>query len=142
MGDDTVQALSKAEKIRRYGEVFTPGEIVTAMCDMLEAGDPDVFDPGTTFLEPTCGDGAMVTEVLRRKFARCRRRADYTAALRSVWAMEIQPDNVAACIANVTALCGDFFKPTKEEMEIINDHVILADSLKIMRMIAEMEGRG
>lgn len=135
MGAETVQVLSKAEKVQVFGEVFTPPKIVGLMCDMLERETPGAFDPDKTFLEPTCGDGAFVCEILRRKFANCKKRSDYTQALRSVYAMEIQADNVSKTIENVTAMCGEFFKVTKEERQIINDHIIQADSLKIMRMI-------
>ena len=35
-----------------------------------------------------------------------------------------------------------YFKPNKKEREIINDHIIQADSLKVMRMINDMNTRG
>ena len=108
------------------------------MCDMLERESPGCFEPGTSFLEPTCGDGAFVLEILRRKFARCRCRKDYTTALRSLYAMEIQADNVEKTITRVTELCRAYFNPSKQELRIIKDHVIQADSLKVMRMIADM----
>lgn len=133
--------LDKKERIRQFGEVFTPDHVVSEMCDMLERESPGCFEPGTTFLEPTCGDGAFVLEILRRKFARCRGRKDYTEALRSVYAMEIQADNVEKTIARVTELCRESFTPTKQELQIISDHVIQADSLKVMRMIADMNER-
>jgi acyl carrier protein len=53
--------------------------------------------------------------------------------------MEIQTDNVNAAIENVTALCREYFKPTAEETDIIKNHIIQADSLKVMRMMAELE---
>lgn len=111
------------------------------MCDSLERESPGAFDPETTFLEPTCGDGAFVLEILRRKFERCKRRSDYTTALRSVYGMEIQADNVEACIANVTALVREYITPTRAELEIIRDHIIQADSLKVMRMINDFNRR-
>jgi hypothetical protein len=89
------------------------------MCDLLEKESPGAFEPERTFLEPTCGDGAFVVEILRRKFDRCQCRPDFTAALKSVYGLEIQPDNVAECIRRVTALCRQYFKPTKEEEQII-----------------------
>lgn len=107
------------------------------MCDLLEAESPGAFEPDRTFLEPTCGDGNFVVEILRRKFDRCRSRNDYTIALQSVYGLEIQPDNVAACISRVTALCESYFRPTKAEVQIINDHYIMCDSLKIMRMMSD-----
>ena len=86
-------------------------------------------------------EGVFVVEVLRRKFSRCKKRADFTTALRSVYAMELLPDNVEKTIKNVQNLCVEHFKPTKAEMQIINDHIIQADALKVMRMIAEMNER-
>ena len=132
------ERLSKGERVKKFGEVFTPEHIVKNMCDMLERENPgkDVFAPCTTFLEPTCGDGAFVVEILRRKFERCRCREDYRTALVSVYGLEIQPENVQVTIENVRALCREYFKPTKEELQIIDDHYIMCDSLKIMRMMA------
>ena len=104
---------------------------------MLEHESADAFEPTKTFLEPTCGDGNFVVEILRRKFASCVMRQDFTVALKSVYGMDIQADNIAECIRRVTALCNQYFKPTKEELQIINDHYIICDSLKIMRMMAD-----
>lgn len=132
------ERMSKKERVKAFGEVFTPPEIVRDMCDMLQAENPgrDVFAPETTFLEPTCGEGAFVVEILRRKFGRCRSRGDYTVALGSVYGFELQAENVVACIANVEALCREFFQPTRRELEIISDHIIQCDALKIMRMMS------
>lgn len=125
------------ERIRRYGEVFTPQRTVSDMCDMLQDESPDCYLPHTTFLEPSCGEGAFVLEILRRKFANCRKRADYSAALRSVYAFELQPDNVQIAIQNVAALCREHFKPTKDDLQTISDHIIQADALKVMKMMCD-----
>lgn len=130
--------MTKAERIRKFGEVFTPQHIVENMCDALEKEAPDAFDIGKTFLEPCCGDGVFVLEILRRKFARCVKRSDYSEALASVWAMDIQEWCVKATIENVIKLCNEHFKPTKEDIQVINDHVILCDSLKVMRMMNKL----
>ena len=133
--------MTKAEKIRQFGEVFTPLPTVREMLDTLEASDPTVFDPARTFLEPACGDGAFVVEILRRKFERCRTRKDFTVALESVYGFEIQDENVRACIRNVTELCYSYFRPTKQELQIINDHIIQCDGLKVMQMIERMNDK-
>ena len=130
--------MTKEERIRKYGEVFTPDHVVRDMCDMLEKENPDCFEPEKTFLEPTCGDGAFVLEILRRKFQRCRRRTDYTVSLASVYGMEIQADNVARTIERVKELCREHFQPTKAELQIIEDHVIQCDSLKVMKLLERM----
>ena len=131
--------LDKAQRIRQYGEVFTPLPTVREMLDTLEKQNPAIFDPERTFLEPACGDGAFVVEILRRKFERCRTRKDFAVALESVYGFEIQGENVRACIRNVTELCYHYFRPTKQELQIINDHIIQCDSLKIMKLMARMQ---
>lgn len=130
--------MSKAEKIRQFGEVFTPLPTVNEMLDTLEAADPAIFDPARTFLEPACGDGAFVVEILRRKFERCRYPGDYRVALESVYGFELQADNVAACIRNVIELCYRYFRPSRKDLQIIDDHIIQCDGLKVMKLL---EGR-
>lgn len=135
------ERLSKADRIRKYGEVFTPEWLVNDMLDMLEKESPCCFAPDKTFLEPTCGDGAFVVEILRCKFERCQRPSDYRTALESVYGFELQADNVRACIRNVTELCYRYFRPTKQDMQIINDHVIQCDGLKVMKLLARMNDK-
>lgn len=139
----THETLTKKERIQKYGEVFTPERIVKSMCDMLEKENPDEdpFRPSATFLEPTCGDGAFVLEILRRKFSRCRTRKDYTVAISSVWAMELQKQNVEETIRRVQSLCAEHFTPTKKDLETIREHIIQADSLKVMKMMNELNAR-
>lgn len=141
MSTSGASGMDKKDRIRKYGEVFTPQNIVEQMCDAMEGEAPDCWEIEKTFLEPCCGEGVFVLEILRRKFERCVSRKDYTAALLSVWAMDIQERNVDATIANVCVLCQRYFKPTKEEYQIIADHVILCDSLKIMRMMHELNAK-
>jgi len=129
---------SSSGRDRTDTEVFTPEWLVKDMCDMLESETlKDAFAIERTFLEPACGDGNFVVEILRRKLERCVMRQDYTVALKSVYGMDIQADNIAECIRRVTELCEKYFKPTKEELQIINDHYIMCDSLKVMRMMAD-----
>lgn len=129
--------LSKEERIRKYGEVFTPEWVVKKMCDVLEAENPGAFAPEKTYLEPACGDGAFVEEILRRKFGHCRSREDFRTALKSVWAFEIQEQNVTAAIARITRMCREHFPLGIEERQIIGAHIILCDALKVMKLLDE-----
>lgn len=106
------------------------------MCNMLERENPECYLPGKTFLEPSCGDGVFVLEILRRKFSHCKKRSDYTTALNSVYGFELQQDNVKKTIENVKKMCKEYFKPTKKELEIINDHIIQADAIKVMKLLS------
>lgn len=124
--------VKSAERVRDFGEVFTLPKTVNEMLGTLP---DDIFQPNTTFLEPTCGEGAFILEILRRKFVNCKKRKDYTASIASVYGMELQEDNVKKCIENVIELCSQYFRPTKVELELINNHIIQADSLKILAML-------
>ncbi len=132
----TKQIISK-ERVRDYGEVFTAEREVKAMCDLFHN---EIWDNiASSFLEPACGEGVFILEILKRKFERCKKRNDYTIALQSVYGMDIQADNVETCINNIIDLCEHTFKITKSEKEIIKNHIMQADSLKVMQMIVDMQ---
>lgn len=124
-------------RIKRYGEVFTPPKTVNEMLDMLEREDPNCFLPEKTFLEPTCGEGVFIVEILKRKFDRCQSTKDYDTALESIYGIDILKDNVEKTIKNVIDLCWEYFVPSEKNMEVIENHIIQGDSLKIMRMMSK-----
>jgi hypothetical protein len=97
----------------------------------------EMYEPERTWLEPAVGEGAFLLEVLRRKFARCKSRADYSAALHSVYGIDLQADNVEKTVENLTALAKKHFKPSKQDLETLRDHIIQGDGIKIMRLIQE-----
>lgn len=135
-GSTSENLIKSKERIDKYGEVFTPQWVVNNMCDALEKENPQAFQPDSTFLEPACGDGVFILEILRRKFSRCKKRKDFTTALESVYGFEILADNVDATIRNITSLCEEQFRPTKAELQIIRDHVIQCDGLKVMKLLS------
>lgn len=96
------QTKSK-KRVRDYGEVFTAEREVKAMCDLVK-DETDRID--SRFLEPACGDGNFLAEILTRKLAVVRRKykksiIDYeknaVLAITSVYGVDIMPDNVLAC---------------------------------------------
>lgn len=129
--------MTKQEKIRRYGEVFTPDWVASDMCQMLEDANPDAYAPESTFLEPSFGEGVFVLEILRRKFERCKTRKDYETAALSVYGFEIQPDNVEITIGKVLDFCERHFRVSKAVREEIKSHFILCDALKVMKLLSE-----
>ena len=129
-----MELIKSKERVQKYGEVFTPQWVVEKMCDELS---DEAWKPETTFLEPSCGEGIFILEILRRKFENCKTRKDYRTALKSVYGFEIQADNVKITIENVINLCKKYFKISQSDIEIINDHIIMCDGLKIMRMLNE-----
>ena len=96
------QAKSK-ERIREHGEVFTAEREVKAMCDLVK-DETERID--SRFLEPACGDGNFLAEILSRKLEVVKRKykkstLDYeknaVLAISSVYGVDIMQDNVLAC---------------------------------------------
>lgn len=131
------KTLSKKEKVRKYGEVFTPQWVVEKMCDALEEESGAFDDIDKTFLEPSCGDGVFILEILKRKFKLCKKKSDYIRAIESVYGFEIQDDNVDKCINNVIDFCKKYFNPNKNDIQVIKEHIILCDSLKVMKLLSK-----
>lgn len=135
-GSHMAQTKSK-RRVQEFGEVFTAQREVNAMCDLIPA---EMYEPERTWLEPACGEGVFLLEVLRRKFARCKKRADYSTALRSVYGIDLQGDNVEITIANLTELAKKHYKPSKDDLEVLRDHIIQGDGIKIMKLLGEYNG--
>ena len=96
------QTKSK-ERVKEHGEVFTAEREVKAMCDLVE-DETERID--SRFLEPACGDGNFLAEILTRKLEVVKRKykkstLDYeknaVLAISSVYGVDIMKDNVLAC---------------------------------------------
>lgn len=96
------QTKSK-ERLRDYGEVFTNEREVKAMCDLVK-DETERID--SRFLEPACGDGNFLAEILKRKLAIVKAKykkspLDYeknaVLAATSIYGVDIMADNVEAC---------------------------------------------
>ncbi|MFR4248787.1 MAG: hypothetical protein ACLT1L_02920 [Leuconostoc lactis] len=60
------QIIKSKKRVQQHGEVFTPKRIVNLMLDQEELQE-NLRDLSSTFLEPSAGEGAFLTEILRRK---------------------------------------------------------------------------
>ena len=80
---------SKA-RVKELGEVFTPAALVAEMLNKLPA---DCWLPDRTFLEPSCGTGNFLVQILRRKLDAGHRPLQ---ALSTIYGVDIMQDNVVA----------------------------------------------
>jgi|ETNvirenome_6_85_1030632.scaffolds.fasta_scaffold21598_2 hypothetical protein len=85
--------MSKSqERVKATGEVFTPPWLVNDMLDKLPWW---VWtNTAKTYLDPACGNGNFLVEVLRRKIAN---GATPTQALSTTYGIDIMMDNVMEC---------------------------------------------
>lgn len=108
------QVKSK-ERVAKHGEVFTAAREVNAMLDMVKQ-ETERID--SRFLEPACGDGNFLAEILRRKLAVVKKRygrssADYekfsVLAIMSIYGVDIMEDNAKACRARLFDIWNDAY---------------------------------
>lgn len=86
-------------RVKSTGEVFTPTLLVQEILDKLQQ---DVFTDSTkTFLDPTCGDGQFLGEVLIRKM---ENGSTFEQALSTIYGVDLMIDNVDLCRERL--LCG------------------------------------
>ena len=108
------------DKIRKLhtSEFFTPFEKVQ---ERLDAYDINVWqDKESQFLDPTCGDGQFLGEVLIRKV---ENGIDFETALSTIYGVDLMPDNVELCRERL--LCG------REDLRyIVETNIVCADALR------------
>ncbi len=144
----TTPAKSR-QRIIDHGEVFTPPALVNAMLDLV-AGECERID--SRFLEPACGDGNFLAEVLRRKLlavdksnAKNRQKweRDAILAASSLYGIDLLADNVAACRVRLlevvnAAYTARFKEPFPEEPAraaayILSKNIVQGDALEFVR---------
>ena len=96
------QSKSK-QRVADHGEVFTSDREVNAMLDLVKQ-ETDRID--SRFLEPACGTGNFLAEILRRKLAAVESRykksqLEYeryaVIAVTSLYGVDILEDNIIEC---------------------------------------------
>ena len=105
-------------RVKATGEVFTPTLLVQEILDTL---DCTVFtNPTKTFLDPSCGDGQFLGEVLIRKI---ENGIEFETALSTIYGVDLMPDNVRLCQDRL--LCG------REDLRhIVEKNIVCADALR------------
>src|ERR1700689_4341447 len=107
------------QRIADHGEVFTPAWLVEVMLDSVkdETGRID-----SRLLEPACGSGNFLVQILRRKFAAVElkygksdfeRRHYALLALMCIYGIELLADNIAECRANVLEILAEYLNLEK-----------------------------
>lgn len=112
-----VEARDKL-RIKQTAELFTPTNLVQEILDKLPQ---ELFaDPEKTFLDNSCGDGQLLSEVLIRKV---ENNIDFEKALSTIYGVDLMPDNVQLCRERL--LCG------REDLRhIVEKNIVCADALR------------
>ena len=128
------ELIKSKKRVKDFAEVFTPDFIVRDMCDLIPAEVWERID--STFLEPACGTGNFLVEILARKYSHCKTEKDGLKALASIVGIDIQADNCDECRRRLMAQFMERF-PSASDLTvllasgILQNNIICGDSIKI-----------
>lgn len=98
----TEQQTKSRERVAKHGEVFTAAREVNAMLDLVKEETERIE---SRFLEPACGTGNFLAEILRRKLDACGKylksplewEKNSVLACSSLYGIELLADNAEEC---------------------------------------------
>ena len=109
--------VKSRERVKSYGEVFTPRHMVDRMLDLVanELEGPGFVDK--TFLEPSAGEGNFLVAILQRKLAAVEKAFEPNLwpqeslfALASIYGIELLEDNHQEAKAAMLETFVDFHR--------------------------------
>ena len=107
-------------RTKQTAEVFTPTKLVQ---EMLDGMNQELFEnPEKTFLDNSCGDGQILSEVVIRKMERSG--CDLEKALSTTYGVDLMPDNIELCRKRLQGP-----NPTESIIKILNNNIVCADAL-------------
>lgn len=140
------QVKSK-HRITTHGEVFTSKREVNAMLDLVKS-ETERID--SRFLEPACGNGNFLAEILNRKLAVVESRYKKSQleweryaviAVSSIYGVDILQDNVKECIERLFQIFDQYYTQNfkshcKEECRqairfILSRNILWGDALSL-----------
>lgn len=110
--------MSREERYRVTGEVFTPPSLVRKLVSSLPT---EVWKENKTFLDPACGNGNLLIAVLWRKIERGHNPLE---ALKTVYGVDIMPDNIRECRLRLLGLISLFQVVTEEHIKAVLTNVV------------------
>ena len=139
----SVDQIKLRERVVNHGEVFTPAWMVEAMLDLVK-DETERID--SRFLEPACGSGNFLVKVLQRKLAAVEikygksdfeRRHYALLALMCIYGIELLPDNIAECRANMLEILAEYLNLDESDdlyqaaFYVLSQNLIHGDALKM-----------
>lgn len=112
--DPSINYVKSKQRVADHGEVFTPAWMVEAMLDLVKH-ETERID--SRFLEPACGSGNFLVQIMRRKLAAVElkysksefeRRHYALLGLMCIYGIELLVDNIAECRANVLEIFAEY----------------------------------
>ena len=144
--------IKSRERVAERGEVFTAEREVNAMLDLVKQ-ETERID--SRFLEPACGTGNFLVEILRRKLEVVNQKQlgelelQTTIALSSIYGVDIMKDNVAECCQRLLDIVCNWYsevhplkKTSSEKLSatwsyLLHRNILWGDALTLREPVGE-----
>ena len=121
VGNGNHKKLIKSNtRVKYLGEVFTPQELVIRILDSFPQEE---FTSNEKFLDPACGDGNFLVEVVKRK--RGFGISDSNNAS-TIYGVDIMEDNVLECKKRILDIIGH----TNKHRNILDKNIVCENGLE------------
>ena len=128
--------VKSKQRVADHGEVFTPAWMVEAMLDLVK-DETERLD--ARFLEPACGSGNFMVQILQRKLAAVElkysksdfERQHYALlGLMCIYGLELLADNIAECRANMLDVFAQYLNLDEaDDLYLAATHVLAENVL-------------
>jgi len=109
--------IRSKDRVKQTGEIFTPTKLVRQELDKCPQTIFANIDQ--TFLDPSCGDGQFLAEVLIRKL---ENGIPFNQALSTIYGVDLMADNIKLCQDRL--LCNQ-----EQYRHIVENNIVCADAL-------------
>lgn len=97
--------IKSKQRVTEHGEVFTAEREVNAMLNLVKQ-ETERID--SRFLEPACGNGNFLVEILRRKLTLIHDDVELVRVVCSIYGIDILQDNVEECRERLLNIIRNF----------------------------------
>ena len=143
MNKMTKNQIKSRKRVAERGEVFTAEREVKAMLDMVK---PETDRIDSRFLEPACGNGNFLVEILRRKLSAvenlkhmwhrdkiAEKMSDFSVlAVSSIYGIDIMQDNVEESRVRMLSTLSEWYE------KVTTGLYPLRDCIKGMKPTSEL----
>ncbi len=138
--NENTKQIKSRQRVAQHGEVFTNPREVNAMLDLVR---DESFRLDSRFLEPACGDGNFLIEILRRKLSlieniRSQTEWEFNSliAVGACYGIELLEDNAEACrerlyreVVGQMGRIGDLGDYGKSLWYMLQKNIVCGDAL-------------
>ena len=138
--ENTKSQIKSRQRVAQHGEVFTNPREVNAMLDLVR---DESYRLDSRFLEPACGDGNFLIEILRRKLSLLSSVKSSTEwefksliAVGACYGIELLEDNAEACrerlygeVVGQMGRIGDLGDYGKSLRYMLQKNIVCGDAL-------------